>query len=642
VNYSGKEMRINNFSVELKKIYLAVMGIFISFFVMAQDIPDSLVIHNKVHLIDEVTVTGTRYETDVRNLPMSISVVSGIQMTDRQNQSVLPVLNEQVPGLFISSRGIMGYGVSTGAAGAMKMRGIGGNPTTGLLMLIDGEPQYMGLMGHPVADVYQTILADRIEVVRGPASVLYGSNAMGGVINIVTAKPDRDTIQNNVSVGYGSYNTIESSFSNLLQKGRFNGKTALSYDRTDGHRGNMDFDRYSGYTKLGYHISKDWNVNTYLILSHFNASNPGTVANPITDNDSHITRGMTNLSFENNYSKTSGAVKLYFNWGYHTINDGYSLGGQPRDYRFHSKDQMSGFSWYQSATVLPNNRITIGVDYQLFGGKALNRYTNKSESVIIDTTLSEYAVYADLRQTVGLLLTFDAGLRYDRHTQTGSQWIPQVGLSVHLPKALEMKAMVSKGFRNPTIRELFMFPTQNRNLLPENLLNYELSFSQHILKNNLSYSLSVFFMDGKNMIQTVIVNGRPMNVNSAEIKNHGIEASVNYKMNPKWAVNSNYSWLSMKYPVVAAPRHKAFAGIDYTNVKIRVSTGIQYIRDLYTSIQPGQKQTFVLWNFRAGYQLTKSVNPFMSGENLLGQSYEINAGYPMPKATFTLGVHIRF
>ena len=70
---------------------------------------------------------------------------------------MLPLLTEQVPGLFTTSRGIMGYGVSTGAAGGMSLRGIGGSPTAGLLVLIDGHPQYMGLMGHPIADAYQSM-----------------------------------------------------------------------------------------------------------------------------------------------------------------------------------------------------------------------------------------------------------------------------------------------------------------------------------------------------------------------------------------------------------------------------------------------------------------------------------------------------
>ena len=94
---------------------------------------------------------------------MTVSVVGRPQLEASQQTSVLPVLNSQVPGFFSTSRGVMGYGVATGASGQMSLRGIGGPaqaglPTTGLLVLIDGHPQYMGLMGHPIADAYQLSL----------------------------------------------------------------------------------------------------------------------------------------------------------------------------------------------------------------------------------------------------------------------------------------------------------------------------------------------------------------------------------------------------------------------------------------------------------------------------------------------------
>lgn len=130
--------------------------------------------------LDEVVVTGTMPKVNLRSVPMSISVVTERQIQNRLEPSLLPLLTEEVPGLFITRRGVMGYGVAGGAAGGMSIRGIGGMPTSGVLILIDGHPQYMGLMGHPLADSYQSMITERVEVVRGPASVLYGSNAMGG------------------------------------------------------------------------------------------------------------------------------------------------------------------------------------------------------------------------------------------------------------------------------------------------------------------------------------------------------------------------------------------------------------------------------------------------------------------------------
>ena len=196
----------------MKKILFTVLllGGFVT--LRAEEIPDSLSVQKKV-TIGEVVVTGTRNETDVRHLPMTVSVVNREQIELRNDPSLLPLLTEYIPGLFTTSRGLMGYGVSGGAAGGMSLRGIGGAPqaglpTTGMLVLIDGHPQYMGLMGHPISDAYQSLLAERVEVLRGPASVLYGSNAMGGVINIVTRKMQQDGIRTHANAGYGSYNTL--------------------------------------------------------------------------------------------------------------------------------------------------------------------------------------------------------------------------------------------------------------------------------------------------------------------------------------------------------------------------------------------------------------------------------------------------
>lgn len=138
----------------------------------------------RIHQIGEVVVTGTRNRTDIRHLPMTVSVVGRGTIERTMQPSLLPVLTEQVPGLFTTARGVMGYGVSGGAAGGISLRGLSGGSAR-MMVLIDGHPQYSGIFGHPIADAYQTMLADRVEVLRGPASVLYGSNAMGGVVNIV-------------------------------------------------------------------------------------------------------------------------------------------------------------------------------------------------------------------------------------------------------------------------------------------------------------------------------------------------------------------------------------------------------------------------------------------------------------------------
>ena len=111
--------------------------------------------------IGEVVVTGTRLATDVRHLSQTVSVVDRARIEAARQPSLLPLLAEQVPGLFVTSRGVMGYGISGGAAGSISLRGLSGSSGR-LMVLIDGHPQYAGIFGHPISDAYQSFLAERV------------------------------------------------------------------------------------------------------------------------------------------------------------------------------------------------------------------------------------------------------------------------------------------------------------------------------------------------------------------------------------------------------------------------------------------------------------------------------------------------
>lgn len=625
---------------------VAAVGCTVSFGAASAQTADTVRGEETVHEVEKIVVTGTRYGTDARLLPMTVSVVDRREIENEYQPSLLPTITRHVPGLFTTSRGIMGYGVSAGASGGMTMRGVGngtqGSPTTAMLVLIDGHPQYMGLMGHPIADAYQSMIADKVEVVRGPASVLYGSNAMGGVINIVTRKMREDGVRTNVNAGYGSYNTLQSEVSNRIKAGRFTSVITGSYNRSDGHRKNMGFEQYGGYVKIGYSASRHWDIEADVNLTHFNASNPGSVQAPVLDNDSRITRGAASAAVRNEYEKTSGALSFFYNWGRHKIDDGHSEGEPPPDYMFNSKDKMMGVSWYQSVRMFRGNRLTAGVDYQYFGGKAWNRYNDGHDATTADKTMHEIAGYLDFRQSVSHWLTLNAGIRLDRHSHVGTEWIPQAGIAFHLSKSAELKATVGKGFRFPTIREMYMFQPQNSELRPERLMNYELSFSQRLLGGALSYGVNVFYIDGQDIIMRVPVNGRPKYINTGKIKNCGAEAELSCAIGRSWSVTANYSYLHMKYPVVAAPEHKLYAEVDFSCKRWSFSTGVQYVHGLYTRVDPVSRESFVLWSADGSFRVSKWLKIYARGENLLAQRYEINAGYPMPKATAMGGIDITF
>lgn len=600
--------------------------------------------------IGEVVVTGTRNETDVRHLPLTVSVIDRQEIEQSMQPSVLPILTQQVPGLFITSRSIMGYGVSNGAAGGIALRGLSGGSGR-MMVLIDGHPQYAGIFGHPISDAYQSFLAERVEVLRGPASVLYGSNAMGGVINIVTRQLHEEGVKTNVNLGYGSFNTLQSEVTNRIRKGRFTSLISGSYNRTDGHRSDMGFEQYGGYAKLGYRVTDNWNLRGDVNVTHFNASYPGPVSAPLLDGDQSITRGMTSFAVENKYEKTSGAASFFYNWGNHWINDGYtpSKGETPQESRFLSFDNMMGLSLYQSTQFFPGNRITVGFDWFRYGGHAWNKFVSGEKagttSDLVDKHEDELAGYVDFRQDLGSWLTLDAGVRVDHHSRVGTEWIPQAGLSFHLPRTIELKASASKGFRYPILREMYMFPPQNPDLKPESMWSYELAWAQHLLDNSLTYGINLFYIDGKNLIVTLPnPNGTGMlNQNTGKIENCGVEGEVAYRIDPHWSVEANYSYLHMENPVVGAPEHKLYAGAQYTHKRWTVSTGVQYIDNLYTTVGDNpQTEEFVLWNLNASFRVNRWLDVWARGENLLAQRYEINAGYPMPKATVMAGVNLNF
>ena len=592
--------------------------------------------------LNEVVVTGTRNAVDVRHLPMTVTVINRATLTEQHQSSILPTAMQMVPGLFVTSRSMMGYGVSTGAAGGINMRGITGGAGQ-LLVLIDGHPQYQGIYGHPIADSYQTLMADRVEVLRGPASVLYGSNAMGGVLNIVTRSMHEDGIKTSINLGAGSYGTVQTEASNQVRSGKFSSTVAAQYGRTDNHRPRMGFEQYGGYMKLGYDLTEHWNTYVDADITHFNASYLGAETSPLYDADQWITRGMVSAALENHYGNTNGALSVYSNFGHHKIDDGTTDPSKPTQRFFRSKDALTGVSWYQSAQLFEGNRLTVGVDYQHIYGHAY--YTSKETGEVLDTPnkqsgkshRNEVAGYIDIRQDLLSWLTIDAGLRYDHHSITGSEWIPQAGVVVRPIPVGEIKLMTSKGFRNPTMREMYLYPPSNEELKPERLWNYELSWRHRL--GQFSYGMNFFYIKGDNMIQTV----NRKNVNTGEIENYGAELEAQYSINPHWSLFTNHSLLHMENPVIAAPEYKGMLGVNYRQDRWNVIAGLQYINGLYTATGENPcKEDFCLLNATVNYQLSRPITLWVRGENLLAQKYEINLGYPMPRATFMAGVNVNF
>lgn len=593
--------------------------------------------------LDEVVVTGTRSVADIRHLPQTVTIVGREQLTENHRISILPTLMEQVPGLMITNRGMLGYGVSTGGSGGMMLRGISSGAGQ-LMVLIDGHPQYNGIYGHSIADAYQTMMTERVEVLRGPASLLYGSNAMGGVINIVTRSTETDGSQAYINLGAGSWSTFQSEAGYSLRKGKFRLTVSGQYSRSDNHRPNMGFEQYGGFAKLQYDINSHWNIFADADVTHFNASYPGIVSAPMLEADQWITRGSVALGIENHYNRTSGRLSIYDNFGRHKINDGYNAQtGSPQQRLFRSSDALMGVSWYQSTRLWKGSRLTVGFDYQNIYGHAY--YTDRKTGEVLDTPNKqsgeernhEIAGYVEMRQDLLSWLTAEAGVRYDHHTVTGSEWIPQAGIVIRPRSDSELKLMASKGFRNPTMREMYLYPPSNTGLKPERMWSYELSWKQRLLSGRLHYGVNLFYIDADNIIQTV----NRQNINTGTLKNKGIELELGYRFSRHWSLSTNHSWLNMRHPVLSAPKYKGYLGATMKYGRWSGSAGLMQVCGLYTSVgDKKQTENFTLLNATIGYTVCRHVNLWIKGENLLAQKYEYIAGMPMPRATFMGGVNV--
>lgn len=286
---------------------------------------------SRVYGLQDVVVTGSNQATSHNLLPYTVSVISSKQLESSGKTQLLAAISGEVPSLFVSQRNIFGFGVSSGGSGGIKIRGVGGSPTNSILMMVDGQPQFAGLFSHPVADFYETEYVDHVEVLRGPGSVLYGSNAMGGVINVITKRAQQDGVHTVLTSQYGSYNTWQNSLTNMVRKGKFSSLVSLGYDRTDGLQDHFDFKQSSVYAKVGYDFSKNWSLAADYSLMNFIGNDPIYAKLRANNSDAtdiyyqNITRGEVSITLSNQYgeaptlasisegtfaSNTNGAVRL--------------------------------------------------------------------------------------------------------------------------------------------------------------------------------------------------------------------------------------------------------------------------------------------------------------------------------------------
>lgn len=591
----------------------------------AQTVVDSI----RTYHIGEVVVTGSNQATGRNLLPYTVSTIGTPQLEATGQSQLLSVLSVQVPSLFISERNIFGFGVSNGGSGGIKIRGVGGSPTNGVLMMVDGQPQFAGIYSHHVADFYGTEYVDRVEVLRGPGSVLYGSNAMGGVINVITKNADKDGVHTTLTSQYGSYNTWRSSLTNTTRFGKFSSLVALGYDRTDGLTDNFDFKQGSLYAKLGYDFSDSWKARADYSLMNFIGNDPiyPKLSNPESTDIYHqnITRGEASLSLNNYYGNTNGSVRVYYSYGNHYIDD-------PR--HFHSLDDRFGILAYQNFNPWKGAAATLGFDFDTYTGRIPmsggTAHTEGSMSTIGRKSITEYSPYVTLSQSLfGDVLILNAGLRMANSDRFDTQWIPQGGFVLHPAEGWMVKASVAKGYRNPSFREMYLYRPANPDLDPENMMNYEVTVGK-TFSHYFGIDVTGYYSKGDNLIQTVDMH----NVNTGSFINKGIEVTANSRPLDKLSLRATYSYLHTSLDnLTAAPKNQYFLGIGWQALpKFHVDAELRGIGGLYVADEIAH-QNYTLLNMKLTYKVIHFLELFATLDNITNTGYTINRGYEMPGFT---------
>ncbi|MDR1556132.1 MAG: TonB-dependent receptor [Tannerellaceae bacterium] len=624
----------------MKKNLLLISGLLLATALSHADDPEAA---DSLIYLKGIVVSANKIQVNRNTVPLSVSVIERSEIEASSESALLPVLSQRVPGLFVTRKGITGFGVNTNSAGTVNIRGIGqGNK---VLMLFDGQPQWAGVFGHSLPDTYVASDVERVEVIRGPGSLLYGSNAMGGVVNIITRQQKQDGRRTQVRMMYGSYNTQKYMVNNGYNTGNFSSFISLNHDRTDGLRANSDFRIINGFANLGYQAGEHYKLKGDVSLAFYENQNPGPIDNPMFDNLMDVLRGTTSVSLTNTYEKSSGAIQVFYNWGRHEINDGYRSGGNPRTFRFNSEDHNKGVLLYQTFRLLEGNSFTAGIDYKNWGGHAWNDTINGRIGEIIDRSVNEVAGYLTAQQDLFGKLSLNAGVRYEHSEAYGNQWIPQAGLSLRLFEGNTIKALYSKGYRSPNIRELYIsyppYSIANPNLKPESMQTYELAVGQRI-GDKFYAEITGFYLDAQNMIAGV--QGTLTNVNS--LHNKGIEVEASYYPARNLSFTANYSYLDTNRPTEAAPKNKFFIEGSYTLDRLTLTADVESVSGLVkVGGSEDDKESYTLLNARASYLFgskDKGLKLFVKGENLTGADYEILKGFPMPEITLMGGIDITF
>jgi outer membrane receptor protein involved in Fe transport len=542
-------------------------------------------------------------------------------------RTVLDAVDRLVPAAFVTRRGVMGYGISTNGTGGISIRGIGESPNTGVLVVVDGRPDFQGQMGHPLPDFYTLSGADAVTVVAGPASVLYGSNAMGGVVEVKNWEPP-EGMTTRLTSSFGSYYTGQHNLTHgtRFDRGYYSLNAGIAH--TSGDRLRSAFRNQDGTLTAGYDLSNVWKASLEGRYGHFYVEDSGPVTAPIPFSYANVGRGGFSVNLENATARTWGYMRALSSYGKNFITDG-----------FRSTDRNSGFRLDQNVALAPQLTLEFGTDILSFGGRARNVTGNLDYG---EHRLTSAAGFTRAQWVAARRLRLNSGVRYESNSQFGSITAPEFGAAFDIAPGYTLSAQVAKGFRNPTIRELYLFPAPNPLLEPERVWNYQAALQARPF-SSLTASLTAYYADLSNLI---IVTGRYPNLqllNGGGALNRGVEAMLRWRAHRRLTIQSGYAALRSTNLSPYVPANKFNYAVEFDAGRAFVSFGGMLAGKRWADAQHTRElDSYQLGTLRLTVPVNKNWSFFGTVDNLFNQRYEVIPGYPMPGANAAGGFTVSF
>ena len=450
---------------------------------------------------------------------------------------------------------------------------------------------------------------------------------MGGVIEVKNWEPP-EGISTRLTSSFGSFHTGQYRLSHgaRLRRGFYSVNAGVAHTRGD--RPSSAFRDQDGTITAGCDLSPAWKVSVDGRYGHFHVEDPGPVSAPLANSYARVGRGGFSVNLDNATANTWGYLRAYSSYGNHYITDG-----------FRSTDRTTGFRADQSIAIAPAFVLELGGDVVNYGGQARNKLSALNYG---SHTLNSAAEFARVQWTAAPRLRLHSGVRYEYNSLFGSTTVPEFGASVTLADGYSISAEVARGYRNPTIRELYLFPAPNPTLLPEHVWNYQTTFQAHPAKS-LTASVTGYYAGLDNLIVTA---GRYPNLkllNTGAALNRGIETTARWRAHRRVALQGGHAWLRSTNLAPYIPGQKLNYGIDFDLGRAFVYVGGMSVGSRWADSQHSRKlDSYALGSLKFTVPLNRQWRLSAAVDNLLNQRYEVVTGYPMPGINAAAGFTVSF